>query len=175
VILKLKRTPGIYLVGFMASGKSTIGALLADQLGWRFIDLDQDIEAGQGVTIAELFDTRGEREFRSIEAAALLLRVREVERGRATVMALGGGAFVNAANLELLDQHGITIWLNCPFSRIAERTARANHRPLARDRERFQELFLERQAAYQRADYHIEIENDDPHAAVTAILRLPLF
>ena len=58
MILKLKRTPGIYLVGFMASGKTTIGRLLADELGWAFADIDEDIEAQQGRSIAEIFWTR---------------------------------------------------------------------------------------------------------------------
>ena len=173
--LKLKRTPGIYLVGFMACGKTTIGSRLADELGWRFVDLDRDIETGQGVSIAQLFDTRGEQEFRAIEAAALLRRVREIERGQATVMALGGGAFVQPANADLVCRHGVTVWLNCPFPVIVRRTAQSAHRPLARDPESFQALYQDRQAYYERAEYHIAIESDDPHAAVTAILRLPLF
>jgi len=57
--LKLKRTPGIYLVGFMGSGKSTIGRLLAHRLGWSFFDTDQEIEASEGTTIAEIFEGRG--------------------------------------------------------------------------------------------------------------------
>ena len=71
MILKLKRTPGIYLTGFMASGKTTIGRLLADELDWQFVDLDKEIEAQQGISIAEIFDTRGEQEFRRIETEAI--------------------------------------------------------------------------------------------------------
>ena len=59
MILKLKRTPGIYLAGFMGSGKTTIGGLLAYELGWTFIDLDQDIEAVEGAPIHQVFDARG--------------------------------------------------------------------------------------------------------------------
>ena len=70
--LRLKRTPGIYLVGFMGSGKSTIGRLLAEKIGWPFFDLDQEIEAREGATIAAIFEARGEAEFRRIEAAALV-------------------------------------------------------------------------------------------------------
>ena len=92
MILKLKRTPGIYLVGFMGSGKTTIGRHLADELGWSFADLDADIEAEQGTTIAQIFDTRGEDEFRRIETAAIQKRVRMIEKGRPMVLALGGGA-----------------------------------------------------------------------------------
>src|SRR5262249_52422608 len=66
--LKLKRTPGVYLVGFMASGKSTVGRHLARRMGWSFFDTDEEIASAEGVTIAEIFDTRGEEEFRRIEA-----------------------------------------------------------------------------------------------------------
>jgi shikimate kinase len=176
MILKLKRTPGIYLVGFMGSGKTTVGELLADRLGWRFVDLDRDIEAERGVSIAELFDTRGEQEFREIETAALRKRVREIERGTASVVALGGGAYVQPANARLVAEHGVTVWLNCPFPLIAKRMEQqGTDRPLARDPERFEALHDERLAVYQRAEFHIPIENDDPLSAVAAILRLPLF
>src|SRR5580704_1755028 len=97
MILKLKRTPGIYLVGFMASGKTTIGRLLADELGWSFADLDQDIEAAHGSSIARIFATRGETEFRAVEKEAVRLRVGEVMRGKPMVVALGGGALRPAA------------------------------------------------------------------------------
>src|SRR6185295_16056948 len=95
MILKLKRTPGIFLVGFMGSGKSTVGRVLAEELGWGFADLDEDIEKREGMAIAEIFDSRGEAEFRKAETAALRERVRMVEGGRPWVIALGGGAFLN--------------------------------------------------------------------------------
>src|SRR5260370_35743993 len=116
MILKLKRTPGIYLVGFMASGKTTIGRRLADELGWSFVDIDEDIEFAQETTIAEIFDTRGEEEFRRIETAAIQKRIRLIERGRPMVVALGGGAFAQHQNYELLQNNGISVWLHFPFS-----------------------------------------------------------
>lgn len=175
MILKLKRTPGIYLVGFMASGKTTIGRRLADALGWHFADLDEDIEAAEGVTIAELFDTRGEEEFRRIEMAAIQKRVQAIERGRPMVVALGGGTFAQRANYELLENNGISVWIDCPFSIVSDRVARASHRPLARDPEKFRELFEMRRAAYARADFRVEVDCDDPAPAVESILRLPIF
>ena len=175
MILKLKRTPGIYLVGFMGSGKTTIGRLLADHLGWQFADLDQEIEAQQEATIADIFDQLGEPEFRRIESAALGMHVRTIECGRPTVIALGGGTFVQPANFELLENHGITIWLDCPLETVRKRVEQASHRPLARDWQRFEELFHGRLAAYAKADHRIAIECDDPSVAVEAILQLPLF
>src|SRR5205823_9160195 len=67
MILKLKRTPGIYLVGFMGSGKTTIGRLLAEELGWGFADLDEEIEKREGMSISQIFETRGEAGFRQAE------------------------------------------------------------------------------------------------------------
>ncbi len=175
MILKLKRTPGIYLTGFMASGKTTIGRLLAEDLGWHFSDLDEQIEAQQGTSIAQIFDTLGEQEFRRIESEAIRAHVRSVERGRPTVIALGGGAFVQPENIDLLEDHGITIWLDCPLETVRQRVAKATHRPLARDTQRLEELYRERRAVYARAAYRILIESDEPSVAIAAILNLPLF
>jgi shikimate kinase len=175
MILKLKRTPGIYLVGFMGSGKTTIGRRLADELGWSFADLDADIEAEVGTTIAQIFDTRGEEEFRRIETTAIQKRVRMIEKGRPMVVALGGGAFAQRGNYELLENNGISVWLDCPFSMVRARVSQESDRPLARDPEKFRELFENRREAYQRADYRIEIAGDDPTPAVESILKLPIF
>jgi len=175
MILRLKNTPAIYLVGFMASGKSTIGRLLADRLGWHFVDLDDDIEAAEKMTISQIFETRGEEDFRRVEHAAMRARVRGIECGRPTVMALGGGAFIQPENYALLENNGITIWLDCPFEVVQRRVQQASHRPLARDAERFARLYEERREGYSRADHRIPIESDDPAVAVEAVMRLPLF
>jgi len=172
MILKLKRTPGIYLVGFMASGKTTIGRLLADELGWSFADLDQDIEGSESASIAQLFDTRGEAEFRTVEKEAVRRRVGEVERGKPMVIALGGGSFTDEASQALLRENGVTIWLDCSFPRVCARVEGSSHRPLARDPEKFQRLYEQRQTAYSRAEYRIEIDTDDPAVIVDAILKL---
>ena len=175
MLLKLKRTPGLYLVGFMGSGKSAVGRLLADELGWSFADLDEDIEQAQGVSIAEIFDQRGEQEFRGIERDTLRKRVREVECGKPLVMALGGGAFIDPANRKLLEERGVTIWLDCPFQRITTRLDGQTHRPLARDPEKFRQLFDDRQDAYSQAEHRIHADTDDPAAIVAQILKLSIF
>ena len=173
MILKLKQTPGIYLAGFMASGKTTIGRMLAERLGWNFVDLDQEIEAKQGVSIAEIFDQLGEPEFRRIEAEALRTRVRTIQRGQPSVVALGGGTFVDSGNFDLVASNGITIWLDCPLETVWRRVAEPSSRPLARDAQRFEELYRARHPAYARAEYRICIESDDPEVVVEAILKLP--
>jgi shikimate kinase len=172
--IRLKRTPGIYLVGFMGSGKSTVGRRLAHRLGWSFFDLDEEIEAAEKCAIAEIFASRGEAVFRRIETEVLRQHVRWVERGSPAVLALGGGAFAEAANRAMLQDNGITVWLDCPLELVRQRVAQASHRPLARDPERFTALFEARLEHYRLADVRVPIEGDDPEAAVAAILRSPL-
>jgi shikimate kinase len=172
--LKLKRTPGIYVVGFMASGKSTVGRLLAHRLGWNFFDTDEEIEAAEKTPIAEIFDTRGEAEFRRIETGVIHRHVRRIEQGSPAVLALGGGAFAAQANRNLIENNGVTVWLDCPFEVVHRRVALASHRPLARDPRQFAALYQARREAYALADVRISIESDDPAAVVEAILTHPL-
>jgi len=172
--LRLKRTPGLYLVGFMGSGKTTVGRHLAHRLGWSFFDLDHEIEEAEKTSIAQLFDTRGEPEFRRIESEILRQHVRSIERGRPAVLALGGGAFMDAANRDLILQNGIAIWLDCPFDRVQRRVSDTSVRPLARDPERFAALYQSRREIYALADVHIPIEDDEAEHAIDALLAHPI-
>ena len=172
--LKLKRTPGIYVVGFMASGKSTVGRLLAHRLGWNFFDTDEEIEAAEKTPIAEIFDTRGEAEFRRIETGIIHRHVRRIEQGSPAVLALGGGAFAAQANRNLLENNGVTVWLDCPFEVVERRVALASHRPLARDPRQFAALYRARREVYALAHVRVPIESDDPAAVLAAILTHPL-
>jgi shikimate kinase len=175
MILKLKRTPGIYVVGFMGAGKSTVGRHLAHRMGWSFFDTDTEIEAAEKIAIAEIFATRGEPEFRSIESTVIRQHVTWIERGRPAVLALGGGAFTQPENRELLANNGITVWVDCPFETVQHRVAQATHRPLARDPEAFAALYQSRRDYYRLADIHVPITSDDPEITVAAILSHPLF
>jgi shikimate kinase len=173
MILKLKRTPGIFLVGFMGSGKTTVGRALADQLGWTFRDLDEEIERHHGSTIVQMFDTEGEAAFRQAETAALRKSVNAVECGRPHVISLGGGAFLSEDNFQMVSNNGVTLWLDCSLATVERRIAGYAHRPLARDPERLRELFEARRPGYARADFRIEVEHDDAQATVAHILSLP--
>jgi len=172
---KLVRTPGLYLVGFMGCGKTTVGKLLADILGWTFVDLDDDIETSARTTIFEIFANQGEDVFRRLEHDALRRRVNQIESGHATVLSLGGGAFAQPENFELVEDNGISIWLDCPLEEIQRRIAGETHRPLAKDPLRFEDLFAARQQAYARADFRIETGGQSPEQVVTAISSLPIF
>lgn len=168
----MSEAPCIYLVGFMGAGKTTIGRLLAGRLGRPFVDIDDDIEAREGTSISEIFATRGEEEFRRVETEAIRERVRAVKSGQPLVLALGGGAFARQENREAIEGSGVTMWLDCPFEIVERRVARATHRPLARDPERFARLYSERAAAYARAHFRVPIAGDDPEPVIQTILDL---
>jgi shikimate kinase len=175
MILKLKRTPGIYVVGFPRSGKSTVGRHLAHRLGWSFFDSDAEIEQGEKATIGAILEERGEAEFRRIETEIIRQHVRWIERGRPAVLALGGEAYAQQANRILLENNGISVWLDCPLALVQQRAVLSAHRPPARDAESFAALYHARRADYALADVHVAIESDDPDVTVGVILNHPVF
>ena len=167
-----QRRKVIYLVGFMGSGKSTVGDLLAAALGWPSIDLDTVIEAGQGLSIKEIFENSGEPFFRQVEHAALTAS----SRAEPAVIALGGGTFAQPANVDLIrESGGVSIWLDCPPDILRARCEGMEHRPLFRDAESFTKLFTERVAYYRLADYRVATEDLKPEEVVEQILRLQVF
>jgi shikimate kinase len=160
----------IFLVGFMGSGKSTIGTRLAAKLDRPFIDLDHLIETTIRRSIAELIDDRGEDEFRAIESRAL----REGARSGAPVIATGGGVILRAENRELMSKTGVTVWLDAPFELCWHRIiADAAVRPLAPDRETALARYHTRNEYYKESRFHIEIGEDlTADAAADVIVRL---
>lgn len=176
VILKLKRTPALYLVGFMASGKTTIGRAVAEQLGWPFTDIDSEIEAQQGRSVAEIFLSDGEVAFRDLETETIRQHVRQIEAGNPCVVALGGGAFVQPRNWELIQDNGIAVWLDCALETIRKRLGEDTSRPLAADRGgALLKLYEDRRPLYARADFRIDVDTAELPEIVNKILRLPIF
>ncbi len=162
----------IYLLGFMGSGKTSVGELLAREIGWPFIDLDAVIEAGQGATIRQIFEQAGEPFFRQLERAALT----EVSKTPPAVIALGGGTFAQPPNRELiLESGGATIWLDCPLEELRRRCSNINNRPLFRDPESFAQLLDERLPYYRQAQYRVSTEGLEPRQVVEQILALNVF
>jgi shikimate kinase len=167
-----RRRKLIYLLGFMGSGKSTVGSLLASALGWPFIDLDTLIEAGQRLSIKEIFENSGEPFFRQIEYAALT----EASKSEPAVIALGGGTFAQPPNVDLIrESGGTTVWLDCPPEILRARCEGLEHRPLFRDEQSFTQLLMERLPYYRLADFRIPTEGRKPQEVVEQILSLRVF
>jgi len=145
----------VFLVGFMASGKSRVGQELARRLDWDFVDLDARIESREQQTIPEIFLNRGEQGFRLAETRALrdLLRA-SLERD--SVVALGGGAFAQERNRELLRQWP-SVFLQAPASELWQRSLRDGvERPLRGDFVQFARLYAERLPFYRQASVVVE-------------------
>ncbi|MBV8808578.1 MAG: shikimate kinase [Acidobacteriaceae bacterium] len=173
--LKLKRTPGLYLVGFMAAGKTTIGRALADALGWPFKDLDAEIESQYARKIAQIFLEDGEGIFRELETAMIRMHVSAIEAGNPCVLALGGGAFVQRMNWDLIQNNGVAIWLDCTLETVRARLGDGATRPLAADPERLSKLYEDRRPLYARADFRIDVDTAEIDEIVRHILALPIF
>jgi len=120
----------IFLIGFMGSGKTTAGKKLASSLRWDFIDLDELIEKDTGMQVAEIFSSKGEDWFRTVEAQAL----REAGKSGNTVISTGGGTPCFYGNMEFMIQNGLTIYLRMTPERLARRLARSSAgRPLLKN------------------------------------------
>jgi shikimate kinase len=166
----------VCLTGFMGSGKSTAGRLLARQLAWPHIDLDIRITDAAGLTIPEIFDRLGEPKFRRMEQeqlAGVLAEFAEMPKPR--IVSLGAGTIVQAQNMALLRERGaLLIWLDCPMEELLQRCAQTTDRPLFRDEASFRRLYEERRPFYQQADYRVE-SNTEPLRVVEQILALGIF
>ena len=158
----------IFLVGFMACGKSTVGRALAELLQVSFVDLDEKIVAAAGCTIAEMIAQQGEAAFRQLETDSL----RNAAAAEPSVIALGGGAFIQAINRDVISQAGLSVWLDAPFALCWERIQRdAVVRPLAATEAEAKARFQQRTAIYQQAQIHIPITNElGPDATAREIL-----
>jgi len=121
-----------FLVGMPASGKSTIGKLIAKQLGCKFIDLDEEIVAQEGVGITEIFSKKGEAYFRKIERKHLQDLIKQNDE---FILATGGGAPCFFDNMELMNTHGVTIFLNVAVEDLFNKLANkgTHKRPLLKN------------------------------------------
>ena len=143
----------VLLVGFMGAGKTSVGRMLAEQLQWRFVDLDDLVVARERRSIAQIFEEAGESGFRSRESAALEYLLSELKSSEGTVVALGGGALSQPANRTAIESSGFPkIFLTAPVEELFQRcTAQDHTRPLLGDFTAFRDLFLSRLPQYSSA------------------------
>ena len=160
----------LYLVGFMGTGKTTVGRAVAMRLGFQAMDSDHEIEREKGRTVAQIFAGEGEAAFRALERSF-------IERGhpdRSVVVACGGGLVVQPGMLELLRAKGVVICLHATLDTILQRTAQARTRPLlnVEDPEvRIRQLYAEREETYKRAGTVILTDFRPLHDIVLHVLR----
>ena len=160
------RADKIYLVGFMAAGKTTVARALARRLDWQAVDIDELIEQRERMSVADIFARHGEAYFRSIERAVLA----EQLPPRHVIVATGGGTFVDSSNRAAINADGASFWLDAPLDRVIERLPSDGRRPLAADRAEFERLYHHRRAAYQQA--HVRL--DASRASVEALVEQAL-
>ncbi len=161
----------ISLVGFMGAGKTTVGRALAVRLGWAFLDLDDLIQARDGRTIPEIFQNSGEKAFRDIERQ-LLKEFVSSSRANPSVLSLGGGAFIDNTNQQLLRENEIpAVFLDAPAEELFRRCEQPGvERPLLRDRNGFSALYERRRPAYLNAAYCVQTAGREIASIVDEII-----
>ena len=164
------RDRSIVLVGLMGSGKSTIGRRLAQRLGMRFADADDEIERAAGMTISDIFARFGEPHFRDGERRVIA----RLLTGKPMVLATGGGAFINGETRALILRDSLCIWLDADIQTLVERVGRRGHRPLLKDRdpgEVLRELAAVRNPIYAEAHLRVSSASTPHDHTVRAILE----
>ena len=159
----------VFLIGMMGSGKTTVGHLLASQLGYRFCDSDVMIEQVAGKTINEIFAESGEAAFREIESQVLS----ELSAYTKLVIATGGGVVIKPINWSYL-HHGLIVWLDAPVEVLIERLKEDTTRPLLKQADPAQtlhQILEQRRGLYAEADLHIRIDaRDTPEQIASQIV-----
>ena len=153
----------IYLVGFMAAGKTTLARALAKRLDWQAVDIDELIEAREHDSVAGIFAHHGEAYFRAVERAVLV----EHLAPRHLVVATGGGTFADLQNRAAINRDGLSVWLDAPIDRLVARIPADGRRPLAADRASLERLYDQRRTVYEQA--HLRL--DAGRAGVDALVE----
>ena len=160
----------IYLVGFMGSGKTTVGRELAARIDAPFFDLDELIEAAEKTSIKEIFAQKGEPYFRKRERD-LLRSTRHLD---AAVVATGGGTFTFDENIQFIQSEGLSVYLSAPYALLRSRIVTKDDRPLFRDDISTHELYANRIRYYRMSDLTLEIREEETPAEIVERLVLEL-
>lgn len=150
----------------MGAGKSTVGRRLAKKLGWKFIDLDHEIERREHRPISEIFRQDGETHFRRLESLCL----KQLSSSPKSVIALGGGTFLDSENRELAEKTGLTVWLKVSFSKITARVKIDGTRPNFADKAQAEHLYQTREPFYALAKFHVAADEATPESAADEII-----
>lgn len=160
----------IVLTGFMGTGKTEVGRELSRILGWKLIDVDDEIVKNQNISINEIFGRFGEPAFRDIETEM----IGKVSRNRNVIISTGGGAVLKQQNMDILRENGVIICLSATPETIFERTSTNSERPLLKVEDplgRIRELMEFRRPFYEKADIMIDTEQKTPLSIAEEILE----
>ncbi len=160
----------IVLTGFMGTGKTEVGRELARILGWRIIDVDEEIVRARNMSINEIFSRFGEPAFRDMETEM----IRNVSQNRNVIVSTGGGAVMRQENMDILREKGVIICLSATPETIFRRTSSNSERPLLQVEDplrRITELLEMRKPFYQKADVMIDTEGKTPLLIAGEILE----
>ncbi len=161
----------VVLVGFMGSGKSTVGKLLSSELSLPFVDLDEVIVETTGLSIPDIFRLKGETGFREIERGLLTDILSGEERG--LVLSTGGGAPAYRDNMELINRYATSVFLYADFDTIYSRIMGDTNRPLASlGRERLKELYRGRLPFYRKARFTVDTSGKSPEEVTREVISL---
>ena len=158
----------IYLIGFMGTGKTTVGRKLADMLGKKFVEMDDIIEEKEGLKVADIFETKGEPHFRHVEKEVLI----DLCGGDNLVVSCGGGVAADLDNIAILKKTGVVFWLTADEDIIYERVKKYTTRPLLNvenPKEKIKELLQQRRSFYEQAHYQIDSTPPAEEIALTIV------
>ena len=158
----------VYLVGFMAAGKTTVARALGRRLDWRVLDIDEVVEQRERLSVSDIFARHGEPYFRMAERAALTEQIGIPH----LVVATGGGTFAEPQNRAMINAAGLSVWLDIPLDRALARVPADGRRPLAADREAFERLYHSRRTAYQQAHIRVDAGRQGIDALVEQLMDL---
>lgn len=160
----------VVLVGMMGCGKSTIGRRLAQYLGVEFCDIDHVIEKDEDMSVSEIFAKHGEEYFRKLEFEY----IKRFLDGDPSIVAVGGGAFINPAIRELIKEKGISVWIHADFDTLLERVSRKKTRPLLEKGDKatiLKDLMEKRYPIYELADIKVETGNGNHEVVMHRIIE----
>jgi shikimate kinase len=156
----------VYLVGFMAAGKTSVGRALAKRLDWQAVDVDYLIEQRERLPVSEIFARHGEAYFRAAEREVLAAQLNT----RHVVVATGGGTFVDPQNRAVINHDGVSVWLDVPLERVIARIPADGRRPLAADRAELERLYQTRRGAYEQAHVRLDVGRASVDALVEQLV-----
>ena len=157
-----------FLVGFMGSGKTTLGINVAHQLSLPFFDLDEEIATSAGMTITDMFESFGEEGFRQLESQALAQLIKKEKHG---IVASGGGTYTIAYNRKLINKAGLSVWIDVPIEILLERV-QPKGRPMWKNEMKVRQLADSREKYYRSAELHLNLKGESIKESSSKLYQL---